>query len=53
MEPLPVLAEDRHMESKNFIAKLKKTPKLLDNLTKELHEEEFERKIVWIVKIAL
>ena len=41
---LPKLAKDKHKENKTFFTKLKKkTPKRLDYLMEELHEEEFER----------
>lgn len=41
---LPKLAKDRHKENKNFFAKLKKkSPKQLDYLMQELHDEEFKK----------
>ena len=41
---LPKLAKDKQNENKKFFAKLKKkTPKNLDYLMQELHENEFER----------
>ena len=41
---LPKLAKDKQNENKKFFAKLKKkTPKNLDYLMQELHEEEFKR----------
>ena len=44
IDQLPDRAKDKHKENKNFFSKLKKkTPKNLDYLMQELHEEEFER----------
>ncbi len=41
---LPKLAKDKHNENKKFFAKLKKkTPKKLDHMMQELHDDEFER----------
>lgn len=41
---LPKLAKEKQNENKKFFAKLKKkTPKNLDYLMQELHEEEFKR----------
>lgn len=41
---LPKLAKDKHNENKKFFDKLKKkTPKNLDYIMQELHEQEFER----------
>ena len=41
---LPKLAKDKHKEHKSFFAKLKKkTPKHLDYLMEELHDQEFQR----------
>ncbi|WP_024479401.1 YkgJ family cysteine cluster protein [Cellulophaga baltica] len=41
---LPKLAKDKQNENKKFFAKLKKkTPKNLDYLMQEMHENEFER----------
>lgn len=41
---LPELAKDKHKETKNFFAKLKKKPpKQLDYLMQELHEQEFRK----------
>ncbi|WP_283642462.1 YkgJ family cysteine cluster protein [Croceibacter atlanticus] len=44
IEQLPNLAKDKQQENKKFFSKLKKkTPKHLDSLMVELHEEEFSR----------
>lgn len=44
LEALPKLAQESRLENKKYFAKLKKrTPKRLDLLMQELHEEEFER----------
>ena len=44
IEQLPKKAAEKYRENKKFFAKLKKkTPKNLDYLMQELHEEEFER----------
>jgi hypothetical protein len=44
IDQLPNLAKDKQQENKKFFSKLKKkTPKHLDNLMVELHEEEFSR----------
>ena len=44
LNELPKLAKDKHKENKTFFTKLKKkTPKKLDYMMQELHEEEFER----------
>lgn len=44
IENLPKLAKDKHKETKNFFAKLKKKPpKHLDYMMQELHTEEFKR----------
>ncbi len=44
IEQLPNLAKDKHKETKNFFAKLKKKPpKHLDYLMLELHGAEFKR----------
>lgn len=41
---LPIKAKEKHTENKKFFAKLKKrTPKNLDYIMAELHEEEFQR----------
>lgn len=41
---LPKLAKDKHNESKKFFDKLKKkTPKNLDYIMQEFHEQEFNR----------
>ena len=41
---LPKLAKEKHAENKKFFAKLKKkSPKDLDYVMQELHEEEFQR----------
>jgi Fe-S-cluster containining protein len=41
---LPKLAKDKHNENKKFFDKLKKkTPKNLDYIMQELHEQEFKR----------
>lgn len=41
---LPKLAKDKHNENKKFFDKLKKkTPKNLDYIMQDLHEQEFER----------
>ncbi|WP_101447709.1 YkgJ family cysteine cluster protein [Aquimarina sp. MAR_2010_214] len=42
IDQLPKLAKDKHNENKKFFAKLKKrTPKKLDHIMQELHDEEF------------
>ncbi len=42
IDQLPKLAKDKHNENKKFFAKLKKkTPKQLDYIMQELHDEEF------------
>ncbi|MFK8059783.1 MAG: YkgJ family cysteine cluster protein [Polaribacter sp.] len=44
LEELPKLAADAKKESEKYFARLKKrTPKRLDYLMQELHEEEFEK----------
>lgn len=44
LEELPKLAKEAHVESKKYFQRLKKrTPKRLDLLMQELHEEEFEK----------
>ncbi|GAA0871180.1 YkgJ family cysteine cluster protein [Gangjinia marincola] len=44
LEHLPKLAKDKHPENKKFFARLKKrTPKDLDRVMEELHEEEFQQ----------
>ena len=44
LENLPKLAKDALQENKKYFQRLKKrTPKRLDLLMQELHEEEFER----------
>ncbi len=44
IDQLPRLAKDKHNENKKFFARLKKkTPKRLDHIMQELHENEFER----------
>ncbi|EAP86230.1 MULTISPECIES: YkgJ family cysteine cluster protein [Croceibacter] len=44
IDQLPNLAKDKQQENKKFFSKLKKkTPKHLDSLMVELHEEEFSR----------
>lgn len=44
IDQLPNLAKDKQQENKKFFSKLKKkTPKHLDTLMVELHEEEFSR----------
>ncbi len=44
LDELPKKAAQKHTEHKKFFAKLKKrTPKDLDYMMQELHEEEFER----------
>jgi Fe-S-cluster containining protein len=44
IKQLPKLAKDKQNENKKFFAKLKKkTPKNLDYLMQELHENEFKR----------
>jgi Fe-S-cluster containining protein len=41
---LPKEAKDKHIENKKFFVKLKKkTPKNLDYIMEDLHEQEFER----------
>ncbi|MBG6128649.1 Fe-S-cluster containining protein [Aquimarina sp. EL_43] len=42
IDQLPKLAKDKHNENKKFFAKLKKkSPKQLDYIMQELHDEEF------------
>lgn len=44
IDQLPKLAKDTYLENKKFFVKLKKnTPKRLDYLMQDLHEEEFEK----------
>lgn len=44
LEQLPKLAEEAKLENKKYFQKLKKrTPKNLDYIMQELHDEEFER----------
>lgn len=44
IEQLPNLAKDKQAENKKFFSKLKKkTPKHLDSLMQELHDDEFSR----------
>lgn len=44
LRELPKRAKDKHTENKKFFIKLKKkTPKNLDYIMQELHEEEFEK----------
>lgn len=44
IKALPELAKDKQNENKKFFTKLRnKTPKNLDYLMQELHEDEFER----------
>ncbi len=44
LENLPKLAKERQQENKKYFAKLKKrTPKNLDYVMQDLHEEEFSR----------
>ena len=43
-EQLPKLAAEKHIETKKYFAKLKKkTPKRLDLLVQDLHEQEFKK----------
>ena len=43
-EQLPKLAEEKHIETKKYFARLKKkTPKRLDLLMQDLHEKEFKK----------
>ncbi len=43
-EQLPKLAAEKHLETKKYFAKLKKkTPKRLDLLMQDLHEQEFKK----------
>ncbi len=43
-EQLPELAAEKHLETKKYFAKLKKkTPKRLDLLMQDLHEQEFKK----------
>ncbi len=44
LEILPKLAKDKHIENKKYFDKLKKkTPKNLDYLIQDIHEEEFKK----------
>ncbi|TDA90472.1 YkgJ family cysteine cluster protein, partial [Halomonas marinisediminis] len=44
LKQLPKLAKDKHKENKTFFTKLKKkTPKNLDYIMQDLHEEEFQQ----------
>ncbi|NNF76130.1 MAG: YkgJ family cysteine cluster protein [Flavobacteriaceae bacterium] len=44
IKALPKLAKDKHKENKLFFSKLKKrTPKNLDKIMQELHDDEFKR----------
>ena len=44
LKQLPKLAKDKHKENKTFFTKLKKkTPKQLDYIMQELHNEEFKK----------
>ncbi|MFT5671702.1 MAG: hypothetical protein ACI9JT_000318, partial [Polaribacter sp.] len=44
LEQLPKLAEEAKKENQKYFARLKKrTPKRLDYLMQELHEEEFKK----------
>lgn len=44
LEQLPGLAKDKHIENKKYFDKLrKKTPKNLDYIMQELHEETFKK----------
>jgi len=44
LKELPKLAKEKHIESKKYFARLKKrTPKRLDLLMQDLHEEEFKK----------
>jgi Fe-S-cluster containining protein len=44
LKELPKLAKDKHKENKTFFTKLKKkTPKQLDYIMQELHDDEFKR----------
>ena len=54
LENLPSLAKDVLEENKKYFQKLKKrTPKRLDLLMQELHDEEFEKTDCWIVEIVV
>lgn len=44
LNELPELAKEKHLENKKYFAKLKKrTPKKLDLIMQELHDNEFEK----------
>ena len=44
LQQLPKLAKDKHKENKTFFTKLKKkTPKNLDYIMQELHDNEFKK----------
>ena len=44
LKQLPKLAAEKHIETKKYFAKLKKkTPKRLDLLVQDLHEQEFKK----------
>lgn len=44
LENLPIRSKEKHLETKKYFAKLKKkTPKQLDLLMQQLHEEEFAK----------
>jgi len=44
LENLPKLSKEKHLETKKYFAKLKKkTPKRLDILMQDLHDDEFEK----------
>lgn len=54
LNELPKLAKDTHNETKKYLEKLKKkTPKNLDYVMQDLHDDEFKKPIVYNALIVV